>query len=78
MVVVVVMITTSSNREVTRMITRQRAIEIIQEHGFALPNDQSNFIVHDTLAAFDAEVGNKPKYKLMEVLGWLGYCCPFC
>ena len=24
----------------------------------------------------DKMVGNKPRYKLMEVLGWLGYCCP--
>ena len=28
--------------------------------------------------SFYAEVGKRAHYALMDVLGWLGYCCPTC
>jgi hypothetical protein len=52
------------------MITRKRAIEILADHGFTVDDEQPY--------SFDEEVGPKPEYKLMEILGWLGYCCPSC
>ena len=50
------------------MITRKRALEILDLHGI-MPADRD---------IFSREVGVKPEYQLIEVLGWLGYCCPFC
>ena len=46
-------------------ISRNRAIEILADHGFE----------HST---FDHEIDIKDQYQLMEVLWWLGYCCRYC
>lgn len=63
------------------MITRQRAVQILEEHGFT-PNSPTAWIPSEERYAedstFDQQVSFKTEYSLMEVLGWLGYCCPTC
>ena len=63
------------------MITRARALVILAAHG-RQPNEPSAWFPEenqdDPTSTFDWEVGIKEEYKLMEVLGWLGYCCPHC
>ncbi len=60
------------------MITRERAVEILFEHGHK-PDDHQYFPDENySEPSFDEDVGVKDEYKLMEVLGWLGYCCRFC
>jgi len=63
------------------MITRARAVQILQEHGTG-PNiptawfpEENNY---DPTSTFDEIVGVKEEYQFMEVLGFLGYCCPHC
>lgn len=60
------------------MITRQRALEILVDHGRDFDTEYHNDDGELIDPSFDSEVGVKPEYKLMEVLGWLGYCCRFC
>ncbi len=61
------------------MITRESALDILDRHGVD-PNENKTFdddgAVEDT--SFYDEVGLKDEYRLMDVLGWLGYCCPWC
>lgn len=46
-------------------IGKSQARQILEDHGF-------------TLEEFQSEEGARNEYKLMDVLGWLGYCCPSC
>ena len=61
------------------MIAKSRAIEILAAHATG-PNEPSETLAGRPMpdSTFFAQVGDKPEYKLMEVLGWLGYCCRFC
>lgn len=64
-----------------RMITRERAEAILATHG-TTPNKPQVWWPEenqwDPTSSFDDEVGIKGEYELMEVLGFLGYCCPWC
>lgn len=63
------------------MITRTEAVQILANHGRS-PTDPTAWFPeenqYDPTSTFDEEVGVKDTYELMEVLGWLGYCCPHC
>lgn len=63
------------------MITRQTAEQILWKHGIT-PSDPRNWDpkakTWDPISTFDHEVGIKTEYELMEVMGFLGYCCPHC
>ncbi len=61
------------------MITRQRVLEILADHDTG-SNDPTSTLDGEWCddSTFDLEVGIHPNYKLMDVLSWLGYCCPFC
>ena len=59
-------------------ITRRQAVKMLADHGFT--PTQSAYTMDETQdgASFDAEIGKRAHYALMDVLGWLGYCCPGC
>lgn len=67
------------------MITRDKAIEILERHGVA-PEEAGEFTIDangaftipSAYSSFDDQVGKKDEYEMMEVLGWLGYCCLAC
>ena len=63
------------------MITRERALEILNDHGVAsFDEDRSTDGLGGWVggSSFDDEIEPKDSYRLMDVLGWLGYCCPHC
>jgi hypothetical protein len=61
------------------MITRKRALEILIDHD-QYPDEPSATLNGEWVddSTFNKEVGVKSEYQLMEVLGWLGYCCKYC
>ena len=47
-----------------QVITRERAIKELQDHGTFHPDDFADFFAH---------VGDHPTYRAEQVLEWLGY-----
>lgn len=63
------------------MITREEAEQLLAPHGLSSGDPMEWYPEEnrwDPTSTFDDRVGIKPEYELMEVLGFLGYCCPHC
>jgi|TARA_R110002096_G_C14071218_1_gene675497 hypothetical protein len=66
------------------MITRVKAIAILDQHGMTpYENTEGAYDLFGEYretpnTSFDKTVGVKELYEQMEVLTFLGYCCPQC
>tara|TARA_R110000751_G_scaffold43244_4_gene99941 strand:+ start:588 stop:767 length:180 start_codon:yes stop_codon:yes gene_type:complete len=59
-------------------MTHERAIHVLATHGFTPTTSSVWADERQDGTSFYAEVGKRAHYALMDVLGWLGYCCPTC